>query len=104
MTDAVNQIMSGEVEDPMIEDFLIKLNAKGITESEISSAAQVMRSKSLSIDLGNGAHVDTCGTGGTGLNIFNCSTAASFVAAAGELKLLSTATKEFPASQAAQIY
>ena len=44
MTDAVNQIMSGEVEDPMIEDFLIKLNAKGITESEISSAAQVMRS------------------------------------------------------------
>ena len=24
MTDAVNQIMSGEVEDPMIEDFLIK--------------------------------------------------------------------------------
>ena len=50
MTDAVNQIMSGEVEDPMIEDFLIKLNAKGITESEISSAAQVMRSKSLSID------------------------------------------------------
>ena len=83
MTDAVNQIMSGEVEDPMIEDFLIKLNAKGITENEISSAAQVMRSKSLSIDLGNGAHVDTCGTGGTGLNIFNCSTAASFVAAAG---------------------
>ena len=47
MTDAVNQIMSGEVEDPMIEDFLVKLNAKGITESEISSAAQVMRSKSL---------------------------------------------------------
>jgi len=43
MTDAVNQIMSGEVEDPMIEDFLIKLNAKGITESEISSAAQVMK-------------------------------------------------------------
>ena len=83
MTDAVNQIMSGEVEDPMIEDFLIKLNAKGITENEISSAAQVMRSKSLSIDLGNEAHVDTCGTGGTGLNIFNCSTAASFVAAAG---------------------
>ena len=39
MTDAVNQIMSGEVEDPMIEDFLIKLNEKGITESEISSAA-----------------------------------------------------------------
>ena len=35
MTDAVNQIMSGEVEDSMIEDFLIKLNAKGITESEI---------------------------------------------------------------------
>ena len=33
MTDAVNQIMSGEVEDPMIEDFLINLNAKGITES-----------------------------------------------------------------------
>ena len=28
MIDAVNQIMSGKVEDPMIEDFLIKLNKK----------------------------------------------------------------------------
>jgi anthranilate phosphoribosyltransferase len=42
-----------------------------------------MRDKSLKFDIGDGTHIDTCGTGGTGLHTFNCSTASSFVAAAG---------------------
>ena len=42
-----------------------------------------MKDKSLKFDIGDGTHIDTCGTGGTGLHTFNCSTASSFVAAAG---------------------
>ena len=83
MQDVVNHIMCGEVEGNDIESFLLALNEKGIQEPEITAAATVMREKSLKFDIGDGTHIDTCGTGGTGLHTFNCSTASSFVAAAG---------------------
>ena len=83
METAVQSIMTGEVKDVDIETFLISLNEKGIKEPEITAAASVMRDKSLKFDIGDGTHIDTCGTGGTGLHTFNCSTASSFVAAAG---------------------
>ena len=83
MQNAVQSIMTGEVEDTDIETFLIALNNKGIKEPEITAAASVMREKSLKFNIGDGTHIDTCGTGGTGLHTFNCSTASSFVAAAG---------------------
>jgi len=83
MQSAVELIMTGEVDDLSIEAFLLALNEKGIKEKEIVAAARVMKEKSLTFPLGNGDHIDTCGTGGSGLHTFNCSTAASFVAAAG---------------------
>ena len=73
--------------DDDIESFLVELNAKGICESEITAAALVMKEKSLKFDIGDGTHIDTCGTGGTGLHTFNCSTASSYVAAAGGAKI-----------------
>jgi anthranilate phosphoribosyltransferase len=78
MQDVVNHIMCGEVEDNDIESFLIALNEKGIQEPEITAAATVMREKSLKFDIGDGTHIDTCGTGGTGLHTFNCSTCFIF--------------------------
>ena len=83
MKSTLEAIMTGEVKDADIETFLISLNKKGIKEPEITAAASVMREKSLKFDIGDGTHIDTCGTGGTGLHTFNCSTASSFVAAAG---------------------
>ena len=83
MKSTLEAIMSGGVEDRLIEDFLIALNKKGIQEMEITAAASVMREKSLTFNIGDGTHIDTCGTGGTGMHTFNCSTASSFVAAAG---------------------
>jgi anthranilate phosphoribosyltransferase len=83
MQSAVESIMTGEVDDNDIENFLLALNEKGIKEPEITAAASVMRDKSLKFDIGDGTHIDTCGTGGTGLHTFNCSTASSFVATAG---------------------
>ena len=87
MQNAINSIMTGQVNDIEIESFLIGLNKKGISEEEITAAAMVMKDKSLKFDIGDGSHIDTCGTGGTGLHTFNCSTASSFVAAAGGAKI-----------------
>ena len=83
MQSAIELIMTGEVGDSFIEKFLLALNEKGISEKEITAAANVMKDKSLTFDIGNGNHIDTCGTGGSGLHTFNCSTASAFVAAAG---------------------
>ena len=83
MQSVVESIMTGKVDDIDIETFLIALNEKRIKEPEITAAAMVMKDKSLKFDIGDGTHIDTCGTGGTGLHTFNCSTASSFVAAAG---------------------
>ena len=83
MQSAVESIMTGEVDDDAIEAFLLALNQKGIKEIEITASARVMQEKSLSFPLGDGDHIDTCGTGGTGIHTFNCSTASAFVAAAG---------------------
>ena len=83
MQSAIELIMTGEVDDLLIERFLLALNEKGVSEKEITAAANVMKDKSLTFDIGNGDHIDTCGTGGSGLHTFNCSTASSFVAAAG---------------------
>ena len=82
MLDVMDLIMSGSLQDNEIEEFLIAMNEKGASINEISSAASVMRDKSLKFNIGDGTHIDTCGTGGTGLHIFNCSTASAFVDAA----------------------
>ena len=92
MQEVINSIMSGMSDDDDIESFLIGLNEKGVSETEVTAAATVMKEKSLKFDIGDGSHIDTCGTGGTGLNTFNCSTASSFVAAVEEL----AATYESP--------
>ena len=76
-----------KINDVEIESFLIGLNEKGISEEEITAAAMVMKDKSLKFEIGDGSHIDTCGTGGTGFHTFNCSTASSFVAAAGGAKI-----------------
>ena len=79
----MNEIMTGNIDDLEIEKFLLALNEKGPTEEEITAAASVMKEKSLKFKIGDGNQIDTCGTGGSGIHTFNCSTASSFVAAAG---------------------
>ncbi len=79
MRSAFNEIMSGEAAAKDIELFLTALRDKGETVLEITAAAKVMREKSVRIDAGTDI-VDTCGTGGTGINTFNISTATAFVA------------------------
>ena len=81
MRDLFEEIMSGKAEYADIVAFLDGLRKKGETVTEITAAALVMREKSFHIKVDGGGVVDTCGTGGTGLNTFNISTTAAFVVA-----------------------
>lgn len=75
-------IMTGEATDAQIAGFLIGLSMKGETADEITAAAQVMRELMQPVTIDCDHVVDIVGTGGDGANLFNVSTASSFVVAA----------------------
>lgn len=78
----MRQIMTGDASDAQIGALLVGLAMKGESAIEISAAAQVMRELMKRVELKADNVVDIVGTGGDGANLFNVSTAASFVAAA----------------------
>jgi anthranilate phosphoribosyltransferase len=83
MNEVMTDIMTGKTTDAQIGGFLVGLSVKGETVAEITAAAKVMRSLAKGVSLNNTKHlVDTCGTGGDGLSLFNISTACAFVVAA----------------------
>ena len=79
--DAMRSIMSGDATPAQFGAYVTALRMKGETPYEIAGMASVMREVSLHIDTDTDL-VDTCGTGGSGLNWFNISTASAFVVAA----------------------
>lgn len=91
MQAVMEEIMTGGATSAQIGAFLTALRLKGETIEEITGAALVMREKAAKIDFSSEGKiisapiVDTCGTGGSGLNVFNVSTASAFVAAGGGL-------------------
>jgi anthranilate phosphoribosyltransferase len=88
MLDIMRQVMQGELTQAQIAGLLIGLRMKGETVEEISAAAQVMRELSTKVEIRDTAHlVDTCGTGGDGIQTFNVSTVSAFVAAAAGAKV-----------------
>ncbi len=83
MHEVMNAIMTGQTTDAQIGGFLVGLSMKGETVEEITAAAKVMRSLATGVQIYHPKHlVDTCGTGGDGLGLFNISTASAFVVAA----------------------
>ena len=82
MSTVMQQIMTGEATPAQIGGFLVGLQMKGETITEIASAAKVMRSLATPVDISGDHIVDTCGTGGDGASTFNVSTASAFVVAA----------------------
>jgi len=83
MQAVMSQIMNGEATDAQIGAFLMGLRLKGETVDEITGAVMVMRELASGVDVSGETLVDIVGTGGDGANLFNVSTAASFVVAAG---------------------
>jgi len=81
--DVMNSIMTGQTTDAQIGAFLVGLSMKGETIEEITASAKVMRSLATPVEISSSDYlVDTCGTGGDGLGLFNISTASAFVVAA----------------------
>ena len=82
MTEIMELIMTGEATASQIGGFLVGLQIKGETVDEISGAASVMRELAIKVEVDTSGLLDTCGTGGSGSNKFNVSTASAFVASA----------------------
>jgi anthranilate phosphoribosyltransferase len=88
MIEVMEEIMSGNTTPAQIASFLTALRFKGETIDEITGAAEVMRKKAASLKVsGKNFLVDTCGTGGDGMNTFNISTVSAFVAAGAGIKI-----------------
>lgn len=82
MTAVMQDIMTGKTTDAQNAAFLVGLQMKGVQVDELLGGALVMRELATPVELGAHDHlVDTCGTGGSGSNKFNVSTAAALVAA-----------------------
>jgi len=83
---AMEELLSGRVKTPEIVRLLEALNRRPIEVQELAGFARMMRRHATRVFAENEAipanMVDTCGTGGDGLNTFNISTAAAIVAAA----------------------
>ena len=81
MSFIINEILSGSITDAQIGAFMAALATKGETFEELAGAATAMRRKALRIQISSPVVVDTCGTGGDGLQTFNISTTTAFVVA-----------------------
>ena len=82
MRDPMRQIMTGHATEAQIGAFLVALRIKGETIDEIAGAVEVMRELATAVEVSGDYLVDIVGTGGDESNLFNVSTAATFVVAA----------------------
>ena len=88
MLAVMQQVMGGELTPAQIAGLVIALRVKGESVDEITAAATVMRALSTKVEISDNTHlIDTCGTGGDGIQTFNVSTCAAFVAAAAGAKV-----------------
>lgn len=74
-----DEIMDGRVDATILAAFLAALKMKGETVDEVVGAASAMRKKAAFVNAGARAPIDTCGTGGDGMNTFNISTTSAFI-------------------------
>ena len=72
-------LMTGQAKEDQIYDFLTLLSDKGEVSDEIAGGVYVLREKSKRVKVTD--CVDTCGTGGDGMNTLNISTASALLLA-----------------------
>ena len=78
-------LMQGKASDNEIFDFLTLLSAKGEVSEEIAGGVYVLRDKSKRVNVED--CIDTCGTGGDGMNTLNISTASALLLASMGVKV-----------------
>ena len=72
-------LMTGKASDDEIFNFLTLLSEKGEVSDEIAGGVFVLREKSKRVNVSD--CIDTCGTGGDGMNTLNISTASALLLA-----------------------
>ena len=82
---AFELLMTGQASDDEIYNFLTLLSEKGEVSDEIAGGVYVLRDKSKRVKVDN--CVDTCGTGGDGMNTLNISTASALLLASMDIKV-----------------
>ena len=92
MRTVMMQVMTGEATPAQIGAWLVALRLNGETIEEITGAAEVMRELMIPVQVDDTHLIDLVGTGGDDANLFNVSTAATFVVAAAGGGSLSTVT------------
>jgi len=75
----MDEMVSGTASEDHMKDFLLAWNDRGPDALEIAGFAEGMRAAAVTVEVDRSPLVDTCGTGGDGLNTINISTAAAFV-------------------------
>ena len=83
--DAFEILMEGKASEDEIFDFLTFLSDKGEVSDEIAGGVYVLRDKSKRVNVQD--CVDTCGTGGDGMNTLNISTASALLLASMGIKV-----------------
>ena len=83
---AIDQMLKGEMSDEEIIAVLTELNECVLSPQELVDMVQVMRDHVVRVP-GHEDAIDTCGTGGSGLDRINTSTISAFVLAAEGVKV-----------------
>ena len=82
---AFDILMEGKASDQEIFDFLTLLSIKGEVSDEIAGGVYILRKKSKRVNVQD--CIDTCGTGGDGMNTLNISTASALLLASMGIKV-----------------
>ena len=82
---AFETLMNGKASDDEIFDFLTLLSSKGESSDEIAGGVFVLRDKSKRVNVND--CIDTCGTGGDGMNTLNISTASALLLSSMGIKV-----------------
>lgn len=86
--DVMGRLMDGRLSQMQAAALLAALRTRGETVEEITGFAEAMRERAVPVHVrGDGPLIDTCGTGGTGLDTLNISTTAMFVIAAAGVRV-----------------
>tara|TARA_B100000965_G_scaffold286266_1_gene244117 strand:- start:209 stop:1201 length:993 start_codon:yes stop_codon:yes gene_type:complete len=82
---AFETLMTGKASEDQIYKFLTLLSKKGEVSEEIAGGVYVLRDKSKRVNVND--CIDTCGTGGDGMNTLNISTASAILLSSMGIKV-----------------